>query len=362
MRLAVDVTSLLDVHTGVAAVLRHHLDGLGERTGAEVVPYAVTWRGRNRYPDVTHRPMAAQPLRRLWMRFDGPVIERWVGDVDVVWGPNFVVPPTRGAARLATVHDLTCLRYPELCTPDVLQYPTLLRRAVAGGAHFHVVSRFVGDEVVELLGAPAERVHVVPNGVDPAVPGDPARGLARAGSERYVLAIGTVEPRKDHPSLVRAFAALASSHPDAALVIAGADGWGAAALSAALDEVPAAVAARVRRLGFVSEGERVDLVAGAAVLAYPSVYEGFGLPPLEAMAAGTPVVGTSAGALPEVLGDAADLVPVGDVDALAGALGRVLDDDEHRAALVERGRARAARWSWPEAQARLATVLRDLNR
>lgn len=368
MRLAVDVTSLLDPTTGVTAVLRHHLDGLRQRTGAEVVAFAASWRGRQRLADVVPagsvdrivgRPMAAQPLRQLWLRTDHPVIELWTGAVDVVWGPNFVVPPTRRAARLATVHDLTCIRYPELCTPDVLQYPTLLRRAVAGGAHFHVVSRFVGDEVVELLGAPPERVHVVPNGIDlEAVrTGDAAAGRRLAGGDRYVLSLGTIEPRKDHPLLVRAFDAVAADDDDLRLVLAGADGWGTAALDEALVASPAANAGRVVRLGFVSDAERADLLAGAAALAYPSVYEGFGLPPLEAMAAGTPVVATAAGALPEVLGDAAILVPPGDVDALAAALARVIGDDAERAILVERGHRQAASWSWTASRAAFADLL-----
>lgn len=367
-RIAVDLTSLLDPPTGVTNVLRRHLDGLGERTGAAVVGFAVSWRGRERIAAVVpegsvdalvRRPMAARPLRQAWLRTDHPRIERWTGRVDALWGPNFVVPPAGPrTARLASVHDLTCIRHPELCTADVLQYPTLLRRAARSGAHFHVVSRFVGDEVADAFDVDADRVHVVRNGVDPAPPGDASRGRSLAGTSTYVLAIGTVEPRKDHPGLVRAFDALDTA--DAHLVIAGADGWGADALTAALAASPAARQGRVRRLGFVTDAQRADLLAGAVCLAYPSLYEGFGLPPLEAMAAGTAVVATAAGALPEVLGDAADLVPVGDTDALAGALARVLADDEHRADLVGRGSARAAALTWDEPRRDLAALLTSL--
>lgn len=374
MRIAVDLTSLLDPPTGVASVLRRHLDGLHEHTGATVVGFAASWRGRDRLHEVVpagavdrlaRRPMAAQPLRRAWLRTDHPRIEWWTGAVDLVWGPNFVVPPARrGTVRLATVHDLTCVRYPELCTADVLQYPALLRRAVDGGAHLHAVSRSVANEIVDVFAADPDRVHVVPNGVDPSAVsgGDPGRGRTLAGGDRYVLAIGTVEPRKDLPTLIRAFDGIAAEDGDVRLVIAGADGWGADTLAAALDASPAARTGRVVRLGFVPDGDRADLLAGAVVLAYPSVYEGFGLPPLEAMAAGTPVVAAAAGALPEVLGDAADLVPVGDHDALASALQRVIRDGGHRDALVERGRARAAAMSWSastDAFARLLTHLVD---
>jgi glycosyltransferase involved in cell wall biosynthesis len=372
MRIAVDLTSLLDAPTGVAAVLRHHLLGLRERAGAEVVGFAASWRGRDRLAEevpagavdrLVRRPMAARPLRLAWSRTDHPRIERWTGDIDVVWGPNFVVPPS-AAARLATVHDLTCVRHPELCTADVLQYPALLRRAVASGAHLHAVSQFVADEVLDVFGVDPDHVHVVPNGVDADAfgHGDAARGRALAGGERYVLALGTVEPRKDHPALVRAFDTIVGDDPDLKLVLAGPDGWGANALGAALGRSVAVRLGRVERLGFVSDDDRADLLAGAVCLAYPSLYEGYGLPPLEAMAAGTAVVATDAGALPEVLGDAAVLVPVGDTEALAAALLAVAGDAARRADLVARGRARAAAASWDTSRQAFVQLLVELAR
>ena len=108
--------------------------------------------------------MAARPLRALWERADHPRIDWWTGPVDVVHGPNFVAPPSR-APTLATVHDLTPVHFPELCTSDTRQYPALLRRALKRGTHVHAVSAFVRDEVCTLLDAAPERVHVVPNGV-----------------------------------------------------------------------------------------------------------------------------------------------------------------------------------------------------
>ena len=336
--------------------------------------YAVTWSGRGRLGSVVPegvrvatRPMAARPLREAWRRAEVPPIEWWTGPVDVVHGPNFVVPPARHAARVVTVHDLTPVRFPELCTADTLAYPGLIRRALRGGAWIHTPSQFVADEVIEAFGADPARVVAIPNGVTeigPDVTGrDAAEGMRLAGSARYLLAIGTIEPRKDLPWLVDAFDVLAASHPDVSLVVAGPDGWG-------VDDFDRAVArathrARIVRLGWVDPDQRAALLRGAAALAYPSRYEGFGLPPLEAMAAGVPVVATDAGALPEVLGDAADLVPVGAdlaptvrADALAAALARVLDDDAHRAHLVTAGRERAAAYSWDTTTARLVDLYR----
>ena len=374
LRLAYDATACLGPRTGVGVFTEEVLARLGPRDDLDVTAYAVTWSGRGRLGSVVPegvrvatRPMAARPLREAWRRADVPPIEWWTGPVDVVHGPNFVVPPARHAARVVTVHDLTPVRFPELCTADTLAYPGLIRRALRGGAWIHTPSQFVADEVVEAFGADPARVVAIPNGVTeigPDVTGrDAAEGVRLAGSARYLLAIGTIEPRKDLPWLVDAFDVLAASHRDVSLVVAGPDGWGVADFERAVAR--AAHRARIVRFGWVGPDQRAALLRGATALAYPSRYEGFGLPPLEAMAAGVPVVATDAGALPEVLGDAADLVPVGAglaptarADALADALARVLDDDAHRARLVTAGRERAATYSWDATTARLVDLYR----
>jgi alpha-1,3-rhamnosyl/mannosyltransferase len=270
-----------------------------------------------------------------------------------------VVPPARRAARLATVHDLTPVRFPELCTSDTLQYPGLLRRALAGGAHVHTVSRYVADEVVAELGADPAMVHVIHNGVDAVAGGDAARGVALAGGNRFVLSIATIEPRKDLPSLVAAFDAVAAADADLRLVVAGRDGWGTAAYEAAVAK--AAHRDRIVRLGFVTGDDRAALLAATTVLAYPSLYEGFGLPPLEAMTAGVPVVATRAGALPEILGDAAEWADVGDVDGLAEAISVVLDDYRLRHSLIDKGHAQVARYTWDRCADDLVALYRSLT-
>ncbi|MHB8670671.1 MAG: glycosyltransferase family 4 protein, partial [Acidimicrobiales bacterium] len=277
-------------------------------------------------------------------RTDHPVIERWTGPLAVVHGTNFVVPPTRGAAAIMTVHDLTPVRFPEMCTVDTLAYPGLLRRGLGRGAWVHTPSAFVAAEVVSHFGADPERVVAIA----PGIPGGPTAAAGAtagsAGRSLSLLALGTIEPRKDHVTLVRAFDALAGRWPDLQLVLAGAPGWGTAAVADAV--AGARHRDRIVSLGWVSEPVRARLMGEATVFVFPSRYEGFGFPPLEAMRAGIPVVATCAGSLPEVLGDAARLVSPGDAEELADAIDCVLSDESERARLAAAGVARAASFSW----------------
>jgi glycosyltransferase involved in cell wall biosynthesis len=367
---AFDATPLLGATAGVGAFCTGALSALAAVEDVRVRAFAVSWRRRGRIVEhlppgvaMVERPMPARPLHRAWRLTSLPPIEWFTGRVDVVHGTNFIVPPARRAARVVTVHDLTTVRFPEMCDDNTRTFPPLVRRAIQQGAWVHTPSAFVREEVVELLGAAPERVRAVHHGVPPvegcgASPGGPAREDGVPDGP-YILALGTVEPRKDVATLVRAFDQVADRHRDLSLVVAGRAGWG-------LERFEAAVAAstwrdRVVRLGYVSQARRSRLLRRATLFAFPSVYEGFGFPPLEAMVAGVPVVTTTAGALPEVVGDGAELVKPGDADALAAAIDRLLSDDETRADLVARGRQRITAFSWEECGAGLAALYRDAS-
>jgi len=307
--------------------------------------------------------MPARPLHALWARADAPPLEWFIGTADVVHGTNFVVPPTGHAAAVVSVHDLTPLHHPELCNKATLAYPGQIRRALGRGAWVHADSAFVAGEVAEAFGADPSRVRVVNPGI-PELPtlaeAERARALARLlppGTGSFYLSVGTAEPRKDLPGLVRAFDEVAARHGDVSLVLAGPPGWDEERLASAI----AASAARDRivRTGWVEQADLAALLAAATVLAYPSLYEGFGFPPLQAMRAGVPVVATRAGSLPEVLGDGALLVDAGDHEGLVEALDACVSDESLRSRLTAAGEAWSARFSWERCGAGLEDLYRD---
>jgi glycosyltransferase involved in cell wall biosynthesis len=367
LTVAFDVLPLAGARTGVGVCCEQLLRTLADRHDVEMTAFAIARRAaalRAVVPSGVRFCSAAIPTRIAhmgWRLAGRPTIESVAGNVEVVHGTNFAVPPARQAAAVVTVNDVTPWRFPELCAPASLAYPKLVVSAVRRGAFVHTASHHVAGELSELVGVPIESITVIPYGLPPVqapatgggVPGGGVPGEATAGGP-YVLAISTIEPRKDYPGLVRAFAEIATSHPGLRLVIAGAEGRGSPALDEAI--VASGLGERIVRLGYVADVVRSSLLAGARALAYPSLYEGFGFPPLEAMAAGVPVVTTAGGALPEIVGDGAIVVPVRDTAALADALDQVLSDEAVRAALVQRGRAQAARYSWDACAAAMSDL------
>ena len=362
MDVALDVTPLIGARSGVGHFVAEILDAMQEAPGMNLLPYALSFRARKPGgipglsrpapgpsplpPGTRQLPFPATAAIAAWGRMDQPSAERWLAPASVVHGTNFVVPPVRGAAAVVTVHDLTFARFPEMVTTEVRRMVPALRRAVGRGAWVHTPSEFVALEAKEVLGT--DRVVVVPHGVPRiALPPTPLGGLV--GDSQFILAMGTLEPRKNISRLVAAFGQLAPSHPGLQLLLAGADGPAKPAVLAARSALPAGIQKRVHVAGYVDERLRATLLSRASVFAYPSLYEGFGFPVIEAMAAGTPVVAGNAGAIPEVAGDGALLVDPSDVDAIADGLTRVLDDPALAESLVRAGRKQAAGYSWRRA-------------
>ncbi len=314
LRVGLDVTPLLGPPTGIHQVTRGLAAALVARDDIDVRGWLLTARGK--------RPAVAFPVRRSrlpasvtmrgWSRSRLPPGRLVTGRVDVVHGTNFLAPPS--ARSVVSLQDLTPITHPEWCRREVAAMAGPLRHAIRRGATVHVSSTSVRDEATDVLGIDPERVRLVHHGLTPLRGGDPATGRALAGAERYVLALGTVERRKNVAAAVRALEGLPN---DVRLVIAGPVGN-------AEDEVAAVIRAiapsRVVRLRTVDEHARNSLLRGASVLAWPSRYEGFSVPPLEALSVGTPIVATAVGALPELVGDEIPLLSVDDDDGFAVAL------------------------------------------
>lgn len=303
----------------------------------------------------------ARVFQPLAMRLGVPRIDRSVA-FDALLATNFVPPPTRSRGTVLVVHDLAFVAHPETAPQMDARFLRRFRASLAACASAIVPSRSVRTDLLAFGGVGEDRIAVVPHGVDAAArpPTDAAARRSRLGaSGPYALFVGGIEPRKNLARLVAAVAAV----PGARLVVAGgAVRWFPAA-DRALDDAIAALApearARIVRVGYVGDDDRRALLDGAALLAYPSLAEGFGLPVLEAMAAGVPVLTSDRSALPEVAGDDAVLVDPFDVDAIAGGLARLLGDDALRTDLARRGRARAAAFPWSATARATAAVLRS---
>lgn len=263
---------------------------------------------------------------------------------------------------VVTMHDLTPLVI-EGVMPSGLKraiYRGLTQRAAARADLIVTLSQFTAAEVSRHIRGTGQRMRVTGAGADDFSAGPVASlsgQLARLAAGPYVLSMGSTRAHKDLPTLLRAFAPIALAHPELRLLLVGASTPGY--LAATLPDVPEAVRERVTFTGRVSDDELRALYAGAAVFAFPSRYEGFGLPPLEAMALGAPVVCANAASLPEVVGEAALTFEPGDAAALAAAITRVLDEDAIRDGLVTAGRARAAELTWEAAARKTLEVYRE---
>ena len=356
MRLAVEITTCTPQRAGIGYYTEHLVDGLLATCGPgdEVIlignrklglDVTEKWAGRLRIGGV--------PVRYIWMQSDAPRMLRDVG-ADFAVFPNYLAPLGSPCPYLNIVHDLALIRTPEFFnTRKRLMVRALLPIVSQSAAAVGTVSEASRRDVVSMLSVREDRVVMLPGAPHPtcrpSTPDEIARVRSRYHLTRpYVLSVGTLEPRKNLPMLLQAFdrllARTGTASAELDLVTVGGRGWRDRHLRAELERrLPNG---RVHAIGYVPEADLVALYGGAEVLAYPSHFEGFGLPALEAMACGTPVVASDISALREVSAGAATLVPPGDEAALASSIAALVEDRGLHAAARERGLARASAFGW----------------
>ena len=288
------------------------------------------------------------PLGVIWQQtmLNGVLRDR---QAEVMWGPHGVLPWTPAVPAVISIHDLTSITMPQnhrLRT--MVSFNLFITRSVEKAARIAAVSRVTADELMRGFGVPTARIEIVPNGVDEA--------YFQVSPERrgdFILYVGTLEPRKGIGELLTAWENLSAPRPR--LVLAGDSGWLQGTLRRKLARLQTEGQAEV--LGFVDRPRLIELYSTCLCFVYPSRWEGFGLPPLEAMACGAPTIVSDGGAIPEIVGDASEIFPAGDAAALEKALRRVLGNRGRREELISRGRDRAAGFRWSRSAGLMESLL-----
>lgn len=353
MRILVDYRPALRERTGVGEFVHELAKALcdGSHPHDPVTLFTSSWKDRPSAALASEVPSARiadvkVPVRALvfaWNRMEWPPIEWFAGEQDVVHSQSPMLIPTTNAARVVTIHDLDFLRHPEQMSAEIRRdYPRLARSHAARADAVVVSSQYAAGEVTRELGITPSRVHVCPPGRPDWSAAVAARQARRRGTT--ILFMGTLSLRKNVGTLLEAYARLRAQVPNAPrLVLAGHTTPASARWEARATEAP--LAGHVEITGYVDTANRVELFANARMLVLPSYEEGFGLPVLEAMACGVPVVVSARGSLPEVAGPAAEPIDPDDAEALTARMRALLDDGAVEAA-AHRGLLQASLYSW----------------
>jgi glycosyltransferase involved in cell wall biosynthesis len=378
MRIAIDYTAAIRQGAGIGNYVRSLVDALlaqdsrnqytlltsGRPTREHPFPQAENVRGRTIIiPD--------RYLNILWYRWRLPLYATFfTGQVDIYHGPDFVLPPINSKVRkVVTVHDLAFVEHPEFSVPQLAAYLNkVVPEAVAAADVVAAVSNATSQTLIEHFKTPHEKITIIPNGIRPYFRRITDPILLSATRHKFglkhplVLGVGTLEPRKNHLGLIKAFhkaqSAAGNKPRPAILALAGGPGW-------LYDETEQLIAKlklenKVRFLGRVTELELITLYSMADVFVFPSLFEGFGVPLVEAMACGAPVITSNTSSLPEVAGDAAVLIDPHNTGQIARAILQVLESEQLRDELRQKGYDRAKYFTWPKSASKTLSVYQRL--
>jgi glycosyltransferase involved in cell wall biosynthesis len=371
VRVSLDVSAVPERPAGAGQYVLELARALSRREDVElslVSRRGDGWRWEELAPGAAVEPVVppSRPVRLAWEQARMPRLLSRLG-VEVHHAPHYTMPEPAAVPTLVTIHDLTFFDHPEWHERSkAVFFRHAIRAACRRAAGIVCVSAATARRLRALL-EPAAAVRVIHHGVDHSLfcPSEPRAGedearLSAVGVRPpYVAFVGTVEPRKDLPTLVAAFDRICAAHPGMTLVIAGLAGWDAGSLDRAI--AASRHAGRIKRVGYLPRPSVPSLMRQSCAVVYPAVEEGFGLPALEAMACGAPLVTTSGSAMEEVADGAAVLVPPRDVEALAGAMDMVVRRDEGLAGRRERGLRAAARFTWEACAAAHAEAYASLR-
>lgn len=373
----IDVTSALSQRAGIGRYTRELVSALIRFDKAsEFVLFSArqpSWDSlSSRIPKDAHVRytqsfLTERWLYRIWYRLRIPIpVQSFTGDIDLFYSPDFVLPPVRdGVPTILTVHDLSFIHYPETFTSSLRNYLNqVVPRSVRRATHVLADSQSTKDDLHSIWQIEEEKISVLYSGVDGSFrpPSDKSKrsdvreryGLS---DEPYIFSVSTIQPRKNYQMLIRAFKGVVDDFPHR-LVIAGEKGW---LYEETFNEVTRqGLEEKVTFLGFVEDEDLPALYSEATLFVFPSLYEGFGFPILEAMACGVPVLVSSASCLPEIAGEAAVVLPPQHEEAWTATIRDLLDDPNRRAQIVASGFLRVRQFGWKSAAEQLSELLQTL--
>ncbi|MBC8248766.1 MAG: glycosyltransferase family 4 protein [Anaerolineales bacterium] len=374
MRIGIDYTAAVRQGAGIGRYTRELVKALAELNRShDYVLFAAA--GGQRPVDtgwppnfqMRSVPLSDRALAILWHRLQLPLwVELVTGPVDIFHSPDFGLPPVRRAKTLVTVHDLSFIRYPQCADANLRAY---LNKVVPRSVHradlILADSQSTKGDLVELLGVESGRIEVVYPGVEERFhPIEDQAHLEKVRKRynlppRFILGLGTLQPRKNFTHLIEAYSLLVTHYSSLQLVITGGKGWLYEEIFATVEQL--GLEDKVVFPGFVADEHLPALYNLADLFVFPSLYEGFGLPPLEAMACGTPVITSNASSLPEVVGKAGLMVEATEVEALTEAMKQVLEDDALREGMMAKGVKQASKFTWEKAAAKLLSLYETLE-
>jgi glycosyltransferase involved in cell wall biosynthesis len=370
MHICIDIQAAIAQRAGVGRYVKCLVEHLGPLAGDDLLSlfYFDFQRHGIPFPAPQSTPRACRWIpgrlaQGAWKMVGWPPFDWFAGSADLYHFPNFVVPPLGRGRSVVTIHDMSFQRFPAFAETRNLNYLNATIRHTAERADAIITdSQFSADEICSLLGVSPERVFPIHLGIAPGFRAPAPEAIAALRREHgldgpYLLTVGTIEPRKNIEFLIEVFERLTGF--DGSLVIAGMPGWKCEPIMARMRN--SSCADRIRYVQYMPDHQLPALYAGAALFVYPSLYEGFGLPPLEGMACGTPVLTSDGGSLGEVVGGGAAVLPASSpVEAWVAQIDMLLGSTDHRQSLIDRGRAWAGRYTWQATAQRTWDVYRKV--